>query len=246
MPSSAAPVLHHFCVCNVPSSHFGELPTVVCSYTFSRLHRDERILRGAAQASVTLLSLLPFPDPLQSAVIALGPRLLESFTNTAPQVFIDSLQAWPQPVPGVPLCLDIEPHPLTCVLPCDDMLPFGVPPSTAAFGQQQRPAVSMPSGILPGVFHEADLFELFEACGVNLWPLWELVLLAEPLLVFSRDSAACSRAVLALVSLVAPLPFAADFRPLFSIQDVQVSSVMVRRLLSAAEPSPSALLPALP
>jgi hypothetical protein len=195
------------------------------------MHRDDRILRGAAQASATLLSPLPFPAPLLDAAIALGPCLLDAFEDLAPQIFRDSIQIWPKPIPGRPLCLDIAPHPLSCMLPNDATLPASVPPS-APEGRRAVQGAGPLSAMLPGVFQDADLVEVFDACGAHLWPLWELVLLAEPVSVYSRDTAACSRAVLALVSMVAPMPFAADFRPVFSIQDIQVQDVLVCQCIS--------------
>ncbi|KAG6470577.1 hypothetical protein ZIOFF_071651 [Zingiber officinale] len=70
-----------------------------------------------------------------------------------------------------------------------------------------------------GLFHDADLFGSFRSLLLHLWTLWELMLAGEPILVFAPTPPQCSEAVAALVSLVAPLPFAVDFRPYFTIHD---------------------------
>ncbi|EGD72655.1 hypothetical protein PTSG_12162 [Salpingoeca rosetta] len=49
--------------------------------------------------------------------------------------------------------------------------------------------------------------------------LWELVLTAAPILVFSSTPALCSRTVLTLSTMIAPLEFCGDFRPFFTITD---------------------------
>lgn len=52
----------------------------------------------------------------------------------------------------------------------------------------------------------------------RLWALWELSLLSRPLLVVGATPGDCSSAVAAIVSLIAPLPYAADFRPYYTVQ----------------------------
>lgn len=53
----------------------------------------------------------------------------------------------------------------------------------------------------------------------KLWLLWELALLGEPTMVVAPTPSDSSGAVAALLSLVAPLPCALDFRPYFTIHD---------------------------
>lgn len=49
----------------------------------------------------------------------------------------------------------------------------------------------------------------------QLWLIWELVILAEPILVYAPDPAKASELVNWLVTIVRPLPFAGDYRPFF-------------------------------
>lgn len=49
--------------------------------------------------------------------------------------------------------------------------------------------------------------------------LWELVLTNEPIAVISQTPNVCSEIVQALIALIAPLRYGADYRPFFTIHD---------------------------
>lgn len=54
----------------------------------------------------------------------------------------------------------------------------------------------------------------------GLWALWEIALCGEPLLIYSPDyPTRVADAVLAVIGLIAPLEYAGDFRPYFTIYD---------------------------
>jgi hypothetical protein len=80
-----------------------------------------------------------------------------------------------------------------------------------------------------GLFADFDL-EVFNDQIHSLWALWEVLITGSPLLVYARTPKTCTSAVAALLSLVTPLPYQADFRPLLSIHDPQIQDVMVCRL----------------
>lgn len=54
---------------------------------------------------------------------------------------------------------------------------------------------------------------------MQLWVLWELLLIGEPILIIAPTPPQCCEAVASLVSLVAPLLLSVDFRPYFTIHD---------------------------
>ena len=60
---------------------------------------------------------------------------------------------------------------------------------------------------------------MFRGLTGHLWHLWELAVTGEAVLVVAPTPAEASNAVLALVSLVAPLPYAGEFRPYFTLYD---------------------------
>ncbi|KAH0938465.1 hypothetical protein HID58_005926 [Brassica napus] len=70
-----------------------------------------------------------------------------------------------------------------------------------------------------GLFHDADLFGVYRGLLLQLWTLWELLLIGEPILIIAPTPPQCSEAVACLVSLVAPLFCSVDFRPYFTIHD---------------------------
>lgn len=97
------------------------------------------------------------------------------------------VSAWPAPDPGRPMELPIGNATLRVSLP------------------QIR------------LFDDSDVFGTFRGLLLQLWVLWELVLVGEPVLVIAPTPAQCSEAVAGLVSLVAPLLCSVDFRPYFTI-----------------------------
>jgi hypothetical protein len=81
------------------------------------------------------------------------------------------------------------------------------------------------------VFCDFDICDPFHAQLQSLWPLWEVMLLGKPLLVYAKEPQDCSAAVAVLVSLLSPLPYVPDFRPVLSIHDKQIQNVLVRPAL---------------
>ncbi|GAB4820709.1 hypothetical protein N2152v2_007755 [Parachlorella kessleri] len=79
-----------------------------------------------------------------------------------------------------------------------------------AYGQQE---------LVEGPYTEMDVYTPLKHVLQQLWALWEVLVLGEPLLVAAPTPAACSGAVAALVSLLTPLPYAADYRPYLTIHD---------------------------
>lgn len=74
-------------------------------------------------------------------------------------------------------------------------------------------------------------------CGhlSRLWQLWEMTLLGRALLLVAPTPGETSAGVAALINLVAPLPYAADFRPYYCIHDSAFS-----RMASGVLPGPEA------
>ncbi|KAJ2361249.1 hypothetical protein IW150_007291, partial [Coemansia sp. RSA 2607] len=60
----------------------------------------------------------------------------------------------------------------------------------------------------------------------DLWPCWELMLLAEPLVVLADTPARCSEAIVGLVDIIFPITYCGDYRPYFTIQDPDFRAVV--------------------
>lgn len=78
---------------------------------------------------------------------------------------------------------------------------------------------------LAGLFQEVGLYSVFRSLVPCLWPLWELVITGQPLLIMGVSPDRCGDAVLALVSLISPLEFCADYRPYFTLFDPDFQQV---------------------
>eukprot|EP00210_Caulerpa_lentillifera_P003661 g3495.t1 len=76
------------------------------------------------------------------------------------------------------------------------------------------------------IFHEVDVFTPFQSVLNRLWSLWEMTLTNQPLVIVAPTPVECSNAVAALLSLISPVPFAADFRPYFTIHDPEFQSLI--------------------
>lgn len=59
----------------------------------------------------------------------------------------------------------------------------------------------------------------------HLWRIWEVVLLAEPLMIFGSNPEIVSSSVSACMDLIFPLPYGADYRPYYTIHDEEFSRV---------------------
>lgn len=205
---------------SAPASH------VLCSYVCARQYRDDRLQRGADQRSVILISELPYSSILSPLAAILGPALFPSFRSAAAEVMHACSLLWPPPVPGTLAHLTIGPHRVVGRIPLDACLSDTVDTSV----QGDLPAFPA-AACLPmcGSFCEPlDTLEVLLVHSKQLWKLWEVMLLAHPVMVFSCSAAHSSAAVCALVSLIAPVPYSADYRPLLSIHDPAAQSLSVR------------------
>jgi hypothetical protein len=69
--------------------------------------------------------------------------------------------------------------------------------------------------------HEINLFSTFRKHieSNNLVKYWELVITGEPILVVGSNPTQCSDAVLSLVSMIAPIHYAGDYRPYLTVHN---------------------------
>ena len=69
-----------------------------------------------------------------------------------------------------------------------------------------------------------NLVQSLDSLGLlpHLWTLWELIITGNNILVFSSSATVCSNVVTALLTLLAPLPYAGDHRPYISPYDSDI------------------------
>ncbi|MQL82515.1 hypothetical protein Taro_015004 [Colocasia esculenta] len=204
-----------------PSSRGGGF---LYGYVFNRQRQDERLKRGGEQKSVVILSPRPYSSVFRPLLQILGPLCFD-IGKRALQLVAGHVASWPSPVPGKLMELPIGNAVLKVHLP--------PPLSFADRGRVGGDELMLSAGMAPfppanpsipqGLFHEADIFGIFRGILLQLWMLWELLIIGEPLLVIAPTPSQCSEAVAGLVSLVAPLLCSTDFRPYFTIHDPDFS-----------------------
>lgn len=184
-------------------------------YVFNRQRHDERLKRGGEQKSVVILSHSPYSSVFRPLLQIVGPLFFD-IGKKALEHIAAYVSKWPAPVPGKVMDLPIGNATLKVNLPPALSLPVE---SGVSFEEPAAPFVGNNQSVPHGLFHDSDLFGSFRGLLLQLWLLWELLLIGEPMLIIAPTPPQCCEAVASLVSLVAPLLCSVDFRPYFTIHD---------------------------
>ncbi|KAH9609546.1 hypothetical protein KSS87_001347 [Heliosperma pusillum] len=187
-------------------------------FVFNRQRHDERLRRGGEQKSVVILSHNPYSSVFRPLLQIMGPLFFD-IGKKALEHIASYVSTWPAPIPGKLMELPIGNATLKAELPPSYSLPLGGNTLLEDSGSLMIPSLATNQSIPHGLFHDADLFGIFRGILLQLWVLWELVLIGEPILIFAPTPPQCCEAVAALVSLVAPLLCSIDFRPYFTIHN---------------------------
>ncbi|XVE58712.1 hypothetical protein DITRI_Ditri04bG0191000 [Diplodiscus trichospermus] len=187
-------------------------------YVFNRQRHDERLKRGGEQKSVVILSHGPYCSVFRPLLQIMGPLYFD-IGKKAIEHIAGYVSLWPTPVPGRLMELPIGNAMLKVNLPPAHSLPLeiGIPYEESA--SSMAPFLPNNQSVPQGLFHDSDLFGTFRGLLLQLWLLWELLLIGEPILIIAPTPPQCCEAVASLVSLVAPLLCSIDFRPYFTIHD---------------------------
>ncbi|KAL3188095.1 hypothetical protein MRX96_004316 [Rhipicephalus microplus] len=148
--------------------------------------KDSNVRRGYFQKSLVVLTRLPLAG-LFSRVLCLVAR--EYFRTSLPslEAALRNLESWPAPLPGIALSLPL--HGVS--------LEARIPPLQGLGSTLGSPSVQPGLDPVPSV-HEVDLFRCLMPLLSHIQLLWELVLVAEPIVVMAPSPAVCSDTVLAL------------------------------------------------
>ncbi|XP_010474326.1 PREDICTED: protein DENND6A [Camelina sativa] len=187
-------------------------------YVFNRQRHDERLKRGGEQKSVVILSHTPYSSVFRPLLQIIGPLYFD-VGNKAIQHIAGYVSMWPAPVPGKLMELPIGNAMLKVNLPPAHSLPLENGVLYEESSSSMAPLLPTNQSVPQGLFHDADLFGIYRGLLLQLWTLWELLLIGEPILIIAPTPPQCSEAVACLVSMVAPLFCSVDFRPYFTIHD---------------------------
>ncbi|KAK9106576.1 hypothetical protein Syun_022587 [Stephania yunnanensis] len=189
-------------------------------YVFNRQRQDERLKRGGEQKSVVILSLNPYSSVFKPLLQILGPLYFDIGKRAFEHV-ASCVSMWPAPVLGRSVDLPIGNASLKVSLPPAHCLELdsGLLPVDELVVSSMAPVLPNNQSVPQGLFHDADIFGSFRGLLLELWLLWELLLIGEPILIIAPTPPQCCEAVASVVSLVAPLLCSVDFRPYFTIHD---------------------------
>ncbi|KAJ7978834.1 Protein DENND6A [Quillaja saponaria] len=204
------------------SSNTDNTSRYMYGYVFNRQRHDERLKRGGEQKSVVILSHSPYSSVFRPLLQIVGPLYFD-MGKKALEHIAAYVSTWPAPKPGKLMDLPIGNATLKVNLPPAHSLPLesGAPFEESA--SSAAPFLPNNQSIPQGLFHDSDVFGSFRGLLLQLWMLWELLLIGEPILVIAPTPPQCCEAVASLVSLVAPLLCSVDFRPYFTIHDPEFS-----------------------
>eukprot|EP00271_Cylindrocystis_brebissonii_P004989 TRINITY_DN16946_c0_g1_i1.p1 TRINITY_DN16946_c0_g1~~TRINITY_DN16946_c0_g1_i1.p1 ORF type:complete len:1092 (+),score=172.53 TRINITY_DN16946_c0_g1_i1:268-3276(+) len=207
-------------------------------FVFNRQRHDERLKRGGEQKSVVILTERPYSAVFQPLVQIAGPLYFDTGPRALEQI-ARQVALWQAPAHGSTMDLDVNStRTVRATLPPAHTLPPSNQVPLDDFTSAMAPAAHNKS-VPHGIFHEADLFGIYRGVLRQLWLLWELLLVGEPLLIIAPTPSQCSEAVAALVGLTAPLPCSMDFRPYFTIHDPDFPSL---NALREGDPVPPVVL----
>ncbi|XP_027902961.1 protein DENND6A-like [Vigna unguiculata] len=187
-------------------------------YVFNRQRQDERLKRGGEQKSVVILSYNPYSSVFRPLLQIVGPLFFD-IGKKALEHIAAYVSKWPVPVPGKVMDLPIGNAALKVNLPPAHSLPLEGEVFFEEGASSMTPFVPNNQPVPQGLFHDSDLFGSFRGILLQLWLLWELLLIGEPILIIAPTPPQCCEAVASLVSLLAPLLCSVDFRPYFTIHD---------------------------
>ena len=190
---------------------------------FFRQIRNPNLSRGYFQKSIVIVSENPYSECLfRRCARIIGPLYFE-FGDEVLDAVCSSIDSWPTPSPGISVDLPVAGTIIPCTVPVLTQGwnwngPCSVP-------RRERDDVRGRGFGGNAPFSSVPLFSTFGSLSVSLWHMWELAITGEPMLILAQNPDCASRAVLAMLSLIAPVAYCGDFRPYFTIYDPDFDAV---------------------
>ncbi|KAF9285418.1 Protein dennd6a [Mortierella alpina] len=186
-------------------------------YVFFRQKQDPSIRRGYFQKSVVILSQHPFIGLFSKMVSVLGPAYFEVGKPMLETAF-HNIASWRAPVTDSLMELPFMGtlYQVQLAKPHQPQLLETAPFEIATFQPDTH--------ILSSVPMNGGLYKHFQDLVPDLWLCWELMTLAEPIMLIGTCPEVCSESVASLVDLINPIPYCGDYRPYFTIHDADFKS----------------------
>ncbi|CAD5226957.1 unnamed protein product [Bursaphelenchus xylophilus] len=192
-----------------------------------RQQKNANLARGYYQKSVVILTHLPLFTLFNHLVDSVAIPFFES--GDAILEAAHHVREWSQPIPGQLLLLPWMGNIIQCRIPSKSDIPQG------HFTFEAKNCLD-PSCVTLPLVHETNFYESTKCIVAHLQTFWELVLISEPLIVLASSPSVCSKLVQSLVTLIWPLEFGGDYRPLFTIHDSDFNQI------TSAVPIPNMIL----
>ncbi|CAG8519128.1 9974_t:CDS:10 [Racocetra persica] len=189
-------------------------------YVFFRQKKDPRIKRGYFQRSLVLLSQYPYVGLFSRVVSILGPAYFE-VGNPMLEAACHDIASWKSPSPSKLFDLPFLGNVIQVEIPQPNkpQLLETCPFDMANYHPELQILASLPP---------TSMFTHFRDMIKDLWLCWELMLFAEPIVLMAPDPKICSEAVLELMDIINPIPYCGDYRPYFTIQDLDFKSFVTK------------------
>ncbi|GAA5939766.1 uncharacterized protein JCM15063_005280 [Sporobolomyces koalae] len=221
-------------------NHAHEHDRALYGYVWFNQEQNSQLRRNYSQRSLVLLTHRPhLPGLFESVVEIVGPlHFLHAKQAGAKGGMVESaclnMAAWPAPVPGATLELPLLGTVLnvTLPLPYQAQYPLSNTPtpvlprsssSLVTSTTTQIPAIPASHPLTPLsllLFGEAVAALQTPTIGFSkLLVIWELLVLGEPLVIYTNDPKTGSDLVAHLKNLIRPIPFKYDSKPYFHIHD---------------------------
>ncbi|CAG8493065.1 24859_t:CDS:10 [Dentiscutata erythropus] len=189
-------------------------------YVFFRQKKDPRIKRGYFQRSLVLLSQHPYVGLFSRVVSILGPAYFE-VGNPMLEAACHDIASWKSPCPSKLIDLPFLGNVIQVEIPQPnkpqllETCPFDM--------TNYRPDLQILASLPP-----TSMFTHFRDMIKDLWLCWELMLFAEPIVLMAPNPKICSESVLELMDIINPIPYCGDYRPYFTIQDLDFKSFVTK------------------
>ncbi|KAM7267227.1 hypothetical protein ACFE04_009393 [Oxalis oulophora] len=193
-------------------------------FVFNRQRHDERLKRGGEQKSVVILSHAPYSSVFRPLLQIMGPLYFDIGKKAIEQIAA-YVSMWPSPLPGKLMELPIGNAIFKVNLPPAHSLPLENGTFFEESASSMAPLLPNNQSVPQGLFHDSDIFGIYRGLLLQLWYLWELLLIGEPILIIAPTPPQCCEAVASLVSLISPLLCSVDFRPYFTIHDPEFAKL---------------------
>lgn len=191
------------------------------AYSFCRQRQDASLPRGGDQKSIVVLANRPYMAILQQITKFAGELYFNQGESSLKQI-IDSVHGWKQMKPSSTLSIKVDDFRLPVTVPerrrnafdfdAMDVVPLDADTRITESQARMR-------------FSKVCTYSALSGLVKHVWHIWEVMLLAEPCMIFGSNPEIVASCVSAAMDLIYPLPYNADYRPYFTIHDPEFGGI---------------------